>query len=211
MRNNRRVKIAIAALAALMIAAPAFAQSQQPNSGLGIGVLGGVTFTTVRTETNEFDISTSGDYGYTFGIWFGGNRDGRVGLMGELNYMTKKVKFADEVEEISQELTYIQIPVLLRINTGSRERNKPSLYFLVGPSFDIQIKSDLDGDSPDDFYEGLDIGIMGGVGFEVVRLGIEARYIYGLRSVLGTDAAIESGFGDTKQNTLQILAKVRIN
>ena len=77
---------------------------------------------------------------------------------------------------------------------------------------DRTIKSELEGaDSPDDFYEGLDIGIMGGVGFEVVRLGIEARYNWGLRSVLGTDVAVEEGFGSTKQNTFQLVAKIRFN
>lgn len=211
MHNYRRVRIALATLVALMVAAPAFAQSQQVNTGLGFGVLGGVTFTSVRTETNDFNIDTDGGTGVMFGIWFGGNRDGRTGLMGEISYVTKKVRFTDEGEEFNQKLTYVEIPVLFRVNTGSRERAKPSLYFLLGPVFDIQIKSELDGDSPDDFYEGLDIGALGGVGFEVVRIGIEARYIWGLRSVLGTDAAVDAGFGSTKQNTLQVLAKIRIN
>jgi len=204
------IRVAIASLIAVSVAIPASAQ--QVNSGLGIGALGGMTFTTIRTETNTFDIGLDGDYGYMFGIWFGGNRDGRTGLMGEVSYVTKKVKFSDGDEELTQELAYIEIPVLFRINAGSRERDKPSLYFLVGPSFDIQIKSELEGvDSPDDFYEGLDIGIMGGVGFEVVRIGVEARYNWGLRSVLGTDAAIDGGFGSSKQNTFQLVAKVRFN
>jgi len=209
-----RVMTAFAALAAVSMATPALAQTaqNQPNTGLGFGVLGGLTYTSVQTETNLFDVQTDSGAGYMFGIWFGGNRDGRAGLMGELSYVTKKIKATEDGEEFSQKLTYVELPVLLRINVGSRERDRPSAYFLAGPVFDIQIKSELEGaDTPDDFYEGLDIGAMVGVGFEVVRIGVEGRYSWGLRSVLGTDAAVDTGFGSTKQNTLQVLLKVRIN
>ncbi len=214
MRRSLRVMIAVAAVTAVSMATPALAQTaqNQPNTGLGIGALGGLTFTTLRTETNQFNIDTSGGSGYMFGIWFGGNRDGRTGLMGEISYVVKKIKAVEDGEEFTQELTYIELPILFRVNAGSQQRDKPSAYFLVGPVFDIQIKSEVDGgDTPDDFYEGLDIGLMGGVGFEVVRIGVEARYSWGLRSVLGTDAAVDSGFGSTKQNTLQVLLKIRFN
>lgn len=192
----------------MLVSVPALAQG----GGVGVGVLGGLTYSTIQTETNLFNVQTDAGAGYMLGVWFGGNRDGRVGLMGEISYLTKKIKVTDEGEEFSQKLTYVEIPVLLRINAGSPDRNRPSLYFLGGPVFDVQIKSEVDGaDTPDDFYEGLDIGAMVGVGFEVVRIGIEGRYSWGLRSVLGTDAAVESGFGETKQNTLQVLLKIRFN
>jgi len=100
----------------------------------------------------------------------------------------------------------------VRVNTGSLDRDKPSLYFLGGPVFDIQVKALEDGESLDeDVYEGLDIGVMAGVGFEVARIGIEGRYSWGLKSVLATDLALASGFGDTKLNTLQVVAKIRFN
>ena len=84
------------------------------NTGLGIGALGGISWTTIRTEQQtglDFNTGT----GWQAGIWFGGNRDGRVGLMGELSYAVKKVsdEFDNEVER-----DYVQIPVLLRINAG---------------------------------------------------------------------------------------------
>lgn len=210
MRSYRRVMIAVALLAAVFVAAPAFAQTQQRqvNTGLGIGALGGINWTTVRTE-NETGINFDAGTGWQLGLWVGGNRDGRAGLLGEFSYAKKKVndEFNGEFER-----TYVQIPVLLRVNAGSRERDKPSLYFLVGPVFDIQINTKEDGvDAPDDVYEGLEIGILGGVGFEVFRIGIEGRYQWGLRSVLATDAAEESGFGSTKLNSFSVVAKIRFN
>jgi hypothetical protein len=216
MHKYRRMILAAVAITAL-IATPAFAQGTQVNSGFGIGALGGINWTSVKTETNDFEIDTNTGTGWQLGIWFGGNRDGRAGLMGEISYGTKKVKLINPVGtgDIVAENTYVQIPVLLRINTGARERDKPSLYFLVGPVFDIKIKSneeftDLFTD-PDEVYEGLEIGLMVGAGFEVVRIGIEGRYSWGLRNVLGTDAANNSGFGSTKFNTLSLVAKIRFN
>src|SRR6185436_17825951 len=105
---------------------------------------------------------------------------------------------------------------LLRVNVGSRERDKPSFYFLVGPVFDIEVSSKeknkgVEADSPDDFYQGLEIGLMAGAGFEVARIGVEGRYSWALRSVLATDAAEENGFGSIKLNTFSIVAKIRFN
>ena len=214
MHMYKRLTVVAAALTALLIAVPAAAQTQQrrENSGLGIGALGGITWTSANTENSLLDTSFDSGTGWMAGIWFGGNRDGRVGLMGEVSWVVKKNKITDFGEEFTQTLSYVEIPVLLRINAGSLNREKPSLYFLVGPVFDIQVKNELEGvDSPDDVYEGLDIGLMAGVGFEVVRIGIEGRYSWGLKSVLATDAALDSGFGDTKLNTFQVVFKVRFN
>jgi hypothetical protein len=241
MRMYRRLIVSIATAAAVLAATPAFGQTfkldskafgpssqqnttppppaqqrQQPSSGLGIGALGGITWTTANTENDIIDTTFDSGTGWMAGLWFGGNRDGRVGLMGEFSYVVKKNTVTEFGDELKQTLNYIEIPVLLRINTGSLNREKPSLYFLVGPVFDIQIKSvlefeDEEIDTPDDLYEGLDIGLMAGVGFEVVRIGIEARYTWGLKSVLGTDEALENDFGKTKLNTFQVVFKIRFN
>ncbi len=208
MQTYRKVTIALAAAAMVLTAAPAFAQGAgqtQVNTGLGIGVLGGLTFTSVNSENN---LASDNGSGFILGIFFGGNRDGRAGLMGEASYVTKKRMIVGKGET---KTTYVELPVLLRINTGYRERDKPSLYFLVGPVFDIQIKAEDGANSPDDVYQGLDIGLMFGAGFEVVRIGIEGRYSYGLKSVLATDAAVNAGFGSVKLNTLSIVAKIRFN
>ena len=214
MQVYRRVMTAVVAIAMVLAAAPAFAQGQtQVNTGLGIGALGGINWSTISTE-NETGFDFNSGMGWQAGIWFGGNRDGRAGLMGELSYAVKKVSSGDENGDDTFERSYVQIPVLLRLNAGSRERDKPSLYFLVGPVFDIEVSTKEDGediDSADDVYNGLEIGLMFGAGFEVARIGIEGRYSWAFKSVLGTDAAEESGFGSTKINTFSLVFKVRFN
>ena len=180
------------------------------NTGLGIGALGGVTWTTIRTENDVTEFDFKAGTGWQAGIWFGGNRDGRAGLMGEISYAVQENR--RRIRQRSRGEPTCRFPVLLRINTGYRERDKPSLYFLVGPVFDIQISTKQNGvDSPDDVYEGLEIGLMFGAGFEVARIGIEGRYSWGMKSVLATDAAVDSGFGSTKLNTFSIIGKIRFN
>lgn len=215
---RRFALLAVGTLTALCLSAPAYAQSgqSQPNTGVGIGALGGMTWTTASLENTPPGVSTESGTGYMVGIWFGGNRDGRVGLMGEASYVTKKVKFKQGTDTIDSELRYVEIPVLLRVNIGSRSRTGASFYFLAGPNFDIQVKgiTSMDGQTDPDSdsnYQGLDIGLMIGAGFEVARIGVEGRYNWGLKSVLATDAAKDSGFGSTKQNTLQVVFKVRFN
>ena len=148
MHMYKRLMVVAAALTALLIAVPAAAQTQQrrENSGLGIGALGGITWTSANTE-NSMSVETdfNSGTGWMAGIWFGGNRDGRVGVMGEFSWVVKKNTINEFGEEFQQTLSYIEIPVLLRINAGSLNREKPSVYFLVGPVFDIQVKNELEG------------------------------------------------------------------
>jgi hypothetical protein len=244
MRMYRRLIVSIAAAAAVLAATPAFGQSfkpastafgpsfqqttnpppppqqrQQPNTGLGFGIHFGGTWTTVSTDENLGEINLDQGSGIVAGIFFGGNRDGRAGLQGEVSYLTKKVHFgADFGEEgvLDQDSknTYIQIPILLRINTGSRSNNGPCLFFLVGPAFDIKVSETDDFTDlfdVEDVYQGVETGLMAGVGFEVARFGVQFRYVWGLTNVLSTEAADEAGFKDTKYNSFQITGIFRIN
>ena len=245
MRMYRRLIVSFAATAAVLAATPASGQSfkpdskafgpsfqqnttpppamqRQPNTGLGIGIHFGGTWSTVSTDDDEVNLDQGA--GLVAGIFFGGNRDCRAGLQGEVSYLTKKVNAsgADEDGAFDFELKnkYIQIPVLLRINTGSRSNNGPCLFFLVGPSFDIKLsdnlgdvfEDDLDDDIDlDDIYEGVEYGIMAGAGFEVARFGVQVRYVWGLNNIFGTDAAKAAGFESAKFNVLQITGIFRIN
>jgi hypothetical protein len=116
MRMYRRLIVSIAAAAAVLAATPAFGQSfkpdskafgasfqqntnpppamqRQPNTGLGFGIHFGGTWTSVSTDENLGDIDLNKGAGVVAGIFFGGNRDGRAGLQGEVSYLTKKVNF----------------------------------------------------------------------------------------------------------------------
>src|SRR5690348_12243395 len=108
MQIYRRVMFAFVAMAALLMASPAFAQGgaqapqPQVNSGFGIGALGGFTWTQPSTSDAG---ATAAKAGYVFGLWFGGNRDSRAGLGAEVNYLVKKVELAGQ----EQKLSYVQV------------------------------------------------------------------------------------------------------
>jgi hypothetical protein len=209
MRTSRNLIFAILVVTVpLVVVSPALAQGT--DSGVGVGVLGGFTRTSVVFENDVPDALKKSGSGVIFGIWFGGNRDGRVGFMGELDYVIKKA----EIEGSEEELHYLEIPAVFRINMGSRSRSGASVYIIAGPVFDIRVKAKEDGeevDSPEDLYQGLDIGILGGAGVEFYRIGVEVRHSWGVRSVLQPDVTDFSGLGKTQLNTLQILGKIRFN
>ena len=73
----------------------------------------------------------------------------------------------------------------MRVNIGSRSRNGVSIYGLVGPVFDINLKASLNDLDVKSKYESLDFGILGGVGIEITRFLVEgALTTKGLRNVL---------------------------
>ncbi len=215
------VLIGLVFATSLAVSIPAFAQNnpaprqQDSDQGVGIGALGGMTITSARGEGSE---GISSGTGWMFGIWFGGNRNGRVGFMGELSYVQKKI--TDETDPDNNYLTtnYLEIPALFRINIGSKMREGLSVYALAGPVFDIRLSSKLvDGgfEIPEaeleNQFSGVDIGFMGGAGVEFNRIGFEVRGNWGLKR-LATDEAIDSGnFPPTKNTSIQILGKFRFN
>lgn len=201
MRTFRGVILAILVVVTpLVLASPALAQNNPPpqqdtDSGVGFGVLAGLTSSKAKVE--GVDVGDS-QKGAMFGIWFGGNRNGRVGFMGELSYV-RKAGFGDD------KLHYLEIPAVFRINIGSRSRNGVSVYGIVGPVIDIKLKqpdSDIVGN-----YEGFDLGLMFGGGVEVTRIGAEVRVNRGLRSIYDPG---DSGIS-IKTTTIQVLVKFRIN
>ena len=179
-----------------------------PASGFGIGAKIGPLWSsfdsaTVGSTTVNFDTST----GWEGGIWFGGNRGGRVGVMGEVLYAKKKQEVAGQTGSTS--LKYLEIPILMRVNIGSRSRNGISIYGLVGPVFDVNLKAEANGVDVKKGYESLDVGILGGAGIEITRFLVEGRYNHGLRNVLkSTNVASAS---DIKTHSFAVLFGVRFN
>lgn len=178
-----------------------------PNSGgFGFGAKVGPLFTSWTSATQTFNTDT----GWEGGIWFGGNRGGIFGVMGEILYTQKKQSVSGLTG--STTLQYLEIPILLRINIGSRSRNGVSLYGLVGPVLDVNLKAKLNVNDLDvkSYYESLDAGILGGVGIEISRFLIEGRYNWGLLNVLKSTGDI-TGVTDVKSRSFAVLFGLRFN
>jgi hypothetical protein len=173
--------------------------------GIGIGAKVGPLFTSYSAASCDGCFNTS--TGLEGGIWFGGNRGGRIGVMGEILYAKKKQEGSGLTGSTS--LQYLEIPILARINIGSRSRNGISVYGLVGPVFDINLKASIGDRDVKSNYQSLDLGILGGVGIEITRFLIEGRFNQGLRNVLKSDNA--AAFGDIKTHSFAVLFGLRFN
>jgi hypothetical protein len=173
-------------------------QASQEDEGIGVGVLGMITRTSFRGDEGEGVFDLDNKTGYGFGLWVGGNRNGRVGFVGEFIYL---VRGDDEFRTKA-----LQIPAVFHVNFGSRSRNNVGGYVVVGPSFTINLKQEAGGIDVSDDFNGADIGIIGGLGVEFFRIGLEGRGNWGLRSI-----SSEGDVADSKTFTFEFLAKFAFN
>ena len=180
----------------------AAAQTQQAHEGVGVGIKGGYLHNSLRFDEARDLFDSQG--GWMAGIFFGGNRPGTFGVMGELNILKKSALCGCNDEQ--NDLYYLQIPVLLRINAGSRNLSGVNVYGIVGPAADIKIGETLNSNIIDD-YEGFDVSVVAGAGVEITRFIIEARATWGLRN-------IAKGLGENRKitsRTFAVLAGFRFN
>lgn len=197
--SRRFVRLAFpvlgASLGLLLAATPAAAQ-------VGVGIKGGLVFPDFSSD----DFNADNRNGWQAGLFVGGNRDGVLGVQGEINYVRKEV--ADELGLGEVQLSYVQIPVLLRLNAGSRSRGGAALYGIVGPSFSAKVGESISGfDFDTDAFEGVDIALMFGGGVELGRFLVEGRYSRGLRQVNKNF----SDFTEIKVHSFAVLVGVRLN
>jgi len=183
-----------ASVAALVIAGSATSAAAQ-------GVKFGPTFTEFSSDALDYKTRT----GIHAGIFFGGNRDGVVGLQSELNWIRKKSEPESGGPEIR--IDYLQIPVLLRLNVGSSSSSGPSIYALAGPALDIKIADEIEGITLDDGFEGADVTLVFGGGIEIARIILEGRYDKGLRRINNTFSDVV----DIKKQTFTVLFGIRFN
>jgi hypothetical protein len=171
--------------------------------GVGVGAKIGPLFPSISSDNiTNFKNRT----GWMGGIWFGGNRAGTVGIMGEVLYAKKNVP--DPLFGLDTDLHYLEIPILLRINVGSANRERVAGYIIAGPAFDVKLKAELNGIDIAEQYEGLDLGVIAGAGVEITRFLVEARYNWGLRNVVKGNLATTT---EIKTRTFAILFGVRFN
>ena len=196
--------------AMLCIAPLASAQQQQSNDGgIGFGLEAGITRSTLEVEISNLSDFYDSRNGVMGGIWFGGNRNGILGFMGEITYVIKGATEQFSGDELK--LHYLEIPALIRINLGQTSNKWGFLvYPMVGPVVDIQLKGELDGVDIKDQFNGYDVGIVYGVGVKIARIGIEVRANNGLLTLEKTGEGTFGGLVETKSSMIQALVKIRL-
>lgn len=206
-----------AGIPALAVQQPATGTPQQPaqpapqpqpqqvrstaGGGIGFGVKGGLLFSSFDQANQDF----SNRNGWAGGIFFGGNRQGTLGVMAEVLYAKKGAEFGSS----SVDLHYIEIPVLARLNIGSANRNSGIVFYGIGgPVFDLRLKAQQDSLDVKNNYESTDLGVIAGAGLEISRLLVEARYNWGLRNIAKASGGSPT---DLKSRSFAVLAGIRFN
>lgn len=170
------------------------------HEGIGIGVKGGYLYSAFK----EAEEDLKSNQGFIAGIFFGGNRPGSVGVMGEILYAKKGF----EDFGVKTDLYYLEIPILLRVNIGSKSLSGVSVYAIGGPAFDINLRARQKNLDVKKNYESLDVGVIGGAGVEITRVFVEGRVNWGLRNVLKSTGGANT---DLKSRSVALMLGIRFN
>jgi hypothetical protein len=174
-------KLARAILAAVVLILPASASAQQA------GVKGGLNFASLPPEEDEHpDIPPR--LGPVAGVWVRMLSASRLSFQAEALFSEKGVhwNFSPDVS-IEIRIRYIEIPLLARADFGSPAAAR-RVYVVGGgaPAFRLSARgtSKFEGGEGsrdiDNEIEAVDLGLVGGLGVELGRGLIEARYTHGL-------------------------------
>jgi hypothetical protein len=161
----------------------------------------------VSDPTSNFEQKT----GLIGGFGFGGNRDGRVGVQGDLLLSQRGAKVGGGGE---YKQWAVEVPIVLRVNAGSSSLSGIAPYAYAGPSgtlrFKRQFKPTL-GQIIDvkDQTEAIDISLVLAGGIEITRLGVEVRYSRGYRNVF-TDAGATAGTAKAKDTSFAVMGVLRL-
>lgn len=200
-RTLHRLGLALAmSLCLLSLASPASAQNAE---GVGVGVKGGLLFNTLDFGANDDFLQHK--TGLIGGLFIGGNRGGALGVEADIFYARKGGAGSGSNPDL--DIHMLEIPVLLRLNLGSRSLSGVGVYGLAGPAMDFRLKSDFGGIDIIDFTQGYDVNLVFGGGIEITRFLAEVRYNHGLRNISKDFSASE----EIRTRAWAVLIGVRFN
>ena len=201
-----RTLVLALSLALVLVASQAFAET----GSTIFGVKGGLSMANLTGDDVE---NTDARYGGCFGGFVEIPINQMVSFQPELLYAmkgaTESWEVSGEDHEIAFKLSYIEIPVLFKINIPMGGNYRPCL--LLGPEVAFKASSDVEytvgGSSIESEVENIkstDLGMIigGGVGFPMANRTamFEIRYDFGLTTI--DDSDMEA---DVKNTALSIL------
>jgi hypothetical protein len=176
---------AVALALALVLEAPAAAQSVQG------GIKGGVSFSTVSGLGDVIgdlpQLDTSNRINWIAGVFVKVNLGSFFAFQPEVLYVRKGAKLAATglfTEDLKVSLSYIDIPLLARIQTSKGT----GFYLLAGPSIGMNVAAETEdaaGETEDvkEDVNGSEMGLVIGAGVDLAHFVLEGRYTQGLSNV----------------------------
>jgi Outer membrane protein beta-barrel domain len=187
-----------------MAATPAAAQAPTD----GFGVKGGVTYTTQDLEIPSANVSAKSLTGFTAGAFYGIRLVGPLHVDVEGLFTTKGTKY-DFDGENKIKLTYLEVPVLARVNVW--RGGGTTGYVSGGPSFAFKLKEvqeDAGEETPrDNDTKKYDVGFAFGGGVSFGRWIVDARYILGVIDII--DVNFDFAQPTAKNRSLSLTAGYR--
>lgn len=176
------------------------------------------TFSAMKVRTYNGEVAEGSiTMSNGFGAFIGHNFNSHVGVILEVDYIQMSQKYRDANLDRVVNLSYLNIPVLLSLNTD--KTNWVNWNFVVGPQFGLNIGSSVktDGNANGDTLRAIvavkqgDIGLAYGTGLEFAlnrdhtfRFDIGFRGFYGL---VDMDAKESSSTPDTYNVMLKAARK----
>jgi hypothetical protein len=173
-----------------MVPAAALAQ----DAPVQVGVKVGVNVSNVKVDFDGDEVTGDNRTGFLAGLFVARDFNPRAGVQIEALFSQRGTDFGvDDVgfdAESTFKLTYVDIPVLARINVVSTDR--AAFRVLVGPSFGFKASQTIEVggveiDDDDVELKSFDMGLSFGAAVEVRNFVIDGRYILGLTDINGSD------------------------
>jgi opacity protein-like surface antigen len=198
MNKLKKTTIALTCLTALFFTGIKTTMAQDgetyKKAELGIRLMPTVTSLDVKTSSGG-EVSGEAVLGFGAGILLGFNFNKYIGVQGEVIYSSISQKSYDKNVERKLNLRYVNIPVLVSLNTGKSKLI--NLNLVAGPQVGINMGSSISTSGANDVYSQAvlsvkknDFGFAYGAGFDVglnsdhtVRLSVGYRGVLGLLDV----------------------------
>ncbi len=159
-------------------------------------------------------VKGSANLGFGIGAFVGYNLSNMAGFQGEVLYSSITQKYTQENVERKINLRYVNIPLLLSLNTG--KSNAVNLNLVAGPQIGISVGSSVFTSGGDGTNQALltikkgDLGVAYGAGVDLAlgtsgmaRLGIGFRGVYGLLDISDNNSS-------TTTNSFYVLDRTHI-
>ncbi len=178
-------------LFAALVASPISAQDISGGGKVGLSV--------ANLSTDAFNTSTH--RGFAAGGFVAIEINDLLSIQPEVMFVQKGSRFGEDGQEVSVNLDYVEVPILVVFTLQTSGHVTPFVY--AGPSFGAttSAKAEMDGEEEDldDEVKGGDVLIVFGGGVDISGFTIEARYEAGVSTIA------ELG-DDTKTSAFMVLA-----
>lgn len=167
----------VSILITVFLLAAATAAHAQP----AFGVKAGINAANLTSADNEADPKTR--IGAVVGLFVDVPVNDAVSFQPEFLYSMQGAKLTEGGDSATIDLHYVQVPLLARIKLGA---GSPA-GLLVGPAFGIRTRANFKagGETQDlnDAVKKWDAGLVTGIGINLGRAVLDARYTWGLTNV----------------------------